>query len=103
MMFRKLYWVTEQVDSFGVSHIAGVFTSIPDLLKTGLAGQQDGTKLRLTLTKLDSDSSPFGTWCEPDFSGLRERLNDFVATDEFTEEHCVMLVDKLLRRSAVPV
>jgi hypothetical protein len=100
-MFRKLYWVTEHVDPFGTSHIAGVYTSIPDLIRNGLTETHDGSKLRLTLTKLDSDKTPFGTWCEPEFDGLMERLRDFVATEEFSDEHCHMLVEALQKRSAV--
>ena len=101
MMFRKLYWVTELVDPLGASHIVGVYTSIPDLIRNGLPDTKDEIRLRLTLTKLDSTQPPFGVWCEPDFSSLAERLNDFIATDEFSPEHCQMLVDALHSRSAV--
>lgn len=100
-MFRKLYWVTEMVDPLGASHIIGVYTSIPDLIRTGLPESNKPDRLRLTLTKLDSTQPPFGVWCEPDFSCLSERLQDFIATDEFSMEHCQMLVEALRSRTAV--
>jgi len=100
MMFRRLYWVTEQVDSLGNSRILGVYTSIPELIRHGLNGDEIKGRLRLTLTKLDSDKGLFGTWSEPQFHGLAERLNDFVQTDEFSPEHCQMLLEALKRRSS---
>jgi hypothetical protein len=99
MMFRKLYWVTEAVDSQGHSHVAGVFTSIPELLRRGLTNIGSGAKLRLTLAKLDGDTGPFGTWSEPEFSGLGEKLQEFVETDEFSAEHCQMLLESLNQRA----
>jgi len=99
-MFRKIYWVTEQVDSFGNSRVSGVYTSIPELIKRGLCWET-GSLLRLTLTKLDSDKEPFGTWCEPDFSGLEERIDEFIKTDEITRDHCQMLIESLERRATI--
>lgn len=101
MMFRKLYWVTEQVDSFGNSRVSGVYTSIPELIRRGISSIDGNCRLRLTLAKLDSDLAPFGIWCEPNFAGLGERLDEFVQTDEFTREHCQMLVEQLDRRSTI--
>ena len=89
------------VDPLGASHIIGVYTSIPDLIRTGLPESSRPDRLRLTLTKLDSTQPPFGAWCEPDFSCLAERLQDFIATDEFSPEHCQMLVEALRSRTAV--
>ncbi len=100
-MFRKIYWVTEQVDSRGRSHVFGVYTSIPDLIHHGLPDCSGDYRLRLTLTKLDSDKEPFGSWCEPDFGAIGSRLDEFVKTDEFTREHCQMLVEALDRRTRV--
>jgi len=100
MMFRKLYWVTEQVDSKGNSHVSGVYTSIPELIRHGLSWQEGDCHLRITLTKLDSIKEPFGTWCEPNFNGLGERLEEFIQTDEFTKEHCQMLLEALNGRAA---
>ena len=98
MMFRKLYWVTEQVDPLGTSCIAGVYTSIPDLLKNGLYDLPLGCRLRLTLTKLDTDQPPFGTWTEPEFTSLPALLSRLVVTEEFSPEHCHMLLDALDKR-----
>jgi len=95
MMFRKLYWVTELVDSLGNSRVSGVYTSIPELIRHGISSSNGDCRLRLTLAKLDSEKDPFGVWCEPDFSGLGERLNEFIETDEFSSEHCNMLVEHL--------
>ena len=100
-MFRKLYWVTEQVDSLGISHVTGVYTSIPDLIRHGPCQTNDNTYLRLTLAKLDSENEPFGTWSEPDFSGIGDKLNEFVITDEFSIEHCQMLLENLEGRARI--
>jgi|SRR5579862_2524699 len=100
-MFRKLYWVTEQVKPDGESRVTGVFTSIPNLVKEGLACNHIRT-MRLTLTKLDCISGALGTWMGPDFAGLPDGLIEFVQTEEFTAEHCESLVEALSRdKSAV--
>src|SRR6266481_3301007 len=90
-MFRKLYWVTEQVKPDGKSHVTGVFTSIPNLVKEGFACNELD-RMRLTLTKLDCEEGALGRWTGPDFAGLAERMQDFVKTDEFTPEQCESLV-----------
>jgi hypothetical protein len=100
-MFRKLYWVSEQLDQKGKSRVVGVYTSIPNLITHGLAWSSDKSRLRLTLAKLDSDKEPFGMWCEPHFHTLPEDLQEFVETDEFTQEHCQMLAEALKSRSAI--
>jgi hypothetical protein len=92
-MFRKLYWVTELLQANGQSSVWGVYTSIPDLLRHGLP--QGNGKLRLTLTKLDSNNAPLGTWTEPNFEGIEEQLGEFVRTDEFSQDHCSALCDAL--------
>ncbi|CAN5442333.1 hypothetical protein BH11ARM1_BH11ARM1_08450 [soil metagenome] len=99
-MFRKLYWVTEHVYVNGESKVLGVYTSIPDLIRHGLQQAPRGGILRLTLTKLDSCQEPLGTWMQPNFEGIEQRLEEFVATDEFTKEHCNALC-KALRQEAV--
>jgi hypothetical protein len=101
-MFRKLYWVTEHVLPSGESKVLGVYTSIPDLVRHGLQRPPQGGKLRLTLTKLDTDQEPIGCWCEPDFSGLDERLQEFVQTEEFSQDHCAALGDALRRACQAP-
>jgi hypothetical protein len=100
MMFRRLYWVTEQIDAQS-SQVTGVYTSIPDLIRKGL--DMHGKDFRLTLTKLDCSEGRLGSWQSPAFEGLEERLQDFVATDEFSQEHCSALVEELRKRSAASV
>jgi hypothetical protein len=94
MMFRKLYWVTEQVDPSGTSSVTGVYTSIPDLIRHGLP-KLSKSKYRLTLTKLDCEDGPLGAWLSPDFTGLDQSLQQFVQTDEFSPEHCQALSEAL--------
>lgn len=93
MMFRKLYWVTENLTAEGRSEVKGVYTSIPDLIRYGIADSP--RNVRLTLAKLDSAKEPLGRWEGPDFDGLREALQTYIGTDEFSEEECVRLVNQL--------
>ncbi len=97
-MFRKLYWVTESVDQAGISHVTGVYTSIPDLVRHGIQSNEISSNLRLTLTKLDSNKEPLGTWSSPHFDGLSEALQTFVETDEFSAEQVQMLVSTLKQK-----
>ncbi|MCB0825298.1 MAG: hypothetical protein KDC26_03850 [Armatimonadetes bacterium] len=85
MKFRRLYWVTEQIDADGKSTLGGVFTSIYDLTHKGLKWNDsvNGKGFRLSLVKLDCESGPLGTWNGPDFSGLEEDLEPFIASTEF--------------------
>jgi len=99
-MFRKLYWVTEQVDRDGSSRVTGVYTSIPDLIRHGLRWSRTSDSLRLTLTKLDSEKEPLGSWASPGFSGLEASLQEFIRTDEFSQEHCQALVKALQPENA---
>lgn len=95
MMFRKLYWVAERVEKNGESRVAGVFTSIPDLIRHGLSQFEGTDALRLTLIKLDSSKEPLGCWQGPSFDGLEAALQEYVRTDEFSAEQCAHLVDQL--------
>jgi hypothetical protein len=90
MMFRKLYWVTEQIEPSGKSKVTGVYTSIPDLIRHGLrwTDQNSGGEFRLTLTKLDCAKEPLGCWTSPKFKGLESDLQQFVKTDEFSQDQC---------------
>lgn len=86
MKFRKLYWVTEQLDASGHSHVAGVYTSIWDLIHRGLRWEeaiaaQDG--FRLSLVQLDATKPPLGTWQSPEFAGIAEDLQEYVRSAEF--------------------
>jgi hypothetical protein len=92
MMFRKLYWVTESVDCDGSSRVTGVYTSIPHLIKNGFGQCVDLDCLRLSLTKLDCCNGSVAAWSRENFSRLEADLTHFVATEEFTPEHCKDLV-----------
>jgi hypothetical protein len=93
-MFRRLYWVSEQVFEDGTSSVNGVYTSIPDLVRYGLRFPEAGL-LRLTLTKLDSDREPLGKWVSPSFEGLEAAMEPYVKTEEFSGEQVKSLVSSL--------
>jgi hypothetical protein len=97
-LFRKLYWVTEYIDGDGRSRVAGVYTSIPDLIRHGLTHPEE-TRIRLSLTKLDSESMPIGTWESPGFDGLEPALEPFVHTEEFTADQCSALLTAVRKAS----
>lgn len=97
MMFRRLYWVVEEVEKNGRSQVSGVYTSIQDLIKFGLGGVDSGNEIRLTLTKLDSSKPPLGTWASPRFENLDMDMQEYIQTDEFSEEQCKSLSDELHR------
>ena len=96
MKFRRIYWVTEQIDEKGESQVAGVYTSIPDLIDKGLRWDSDipfRAGFRISLVKLDSIRKPLGTWTSPDFTGLDDSLKEYIGTGEFSEGDCIQLVD----------
>ena len=98
MKFRKIYWVTEQVGSDGSSRVAGVYTSIQDLMSRGVQwmdGIEKRAGFRLTLVQLDSDRVPLGAWVTPDFSGLEQDLQEYVATDELNTQDIEQLASEL--------
>lgn len=95
-MFRKLYWVSEQVFHDGTSTVNGVYTSIPDLVHYGLRFPDKG-QLRLTLTKLDSNQQPLGCWLSPNFDGLEMAMGPYLKTEEFTNDHVKLLVQSLVK------
>jgi hypothetical protein len=96
-MFRKLYWVIEFVREDGRSEVAGVYTSIPDLIRRGLRHEGSGS-LRITLAKLDSEKAPFGSWTGPEFAGLEEACQQFIRTEEFGADEVKSLVAALRAR-----
>jgi hypothetical protein len=105
MKFRKLYWVTEQLDEGGRSQIGGVFTSIPDLIEGGIHWQEDGGKpqaFRLSLVKLDSRNRPLGCWTSPDYPGIEDDLAEYIRTQEFGPTEIEELLTAL-RSLSVPV
>jgi len=98
MQFRKIYWVTEQLDAQGKSEIGGVYTSIQDLLAEGLRWNEDSPAtqgFRVSLVKLDSTKKPLGTWSSPNFDGLEEDLATYVKTKEFDVLDCEAMVREL--------
>lgn len=101
-MFRRLYWVSEQVAPNQTSAVLGVYTSIPDLIRYGLRFPDRG-HLRLTLTKLDSDREPMARWISPEFEGLEEGLAPYIATEEFSVEQVKALLTEIKQKSEAPV
>jgi len=99
MMFRRLYWVTE-VSEGGNAHIAGVYTSIPDLIEKGLDGR---AVTRISLVKLDSCDGPLGLWEAPSYGNLREDLQAYVATGEFALDEIQALASAVQELSGARV
>lgn len=86
MKFRRLYWVTEQLDENGNSEVVGVYTSIYDLTSKGLRWDDEckgRAGFRVSLVKLDSQAKPLGCWQGPEFANIVEDLQPFVDTTEF--------------------
>lgn len=105
MMFRKLYWVTEQLQGNG-ARVTGVYTSVPDLIRKGLIwhGQTaPDTRLRLTLVKLDSSKGPLGEWDNSNLANLVADLDPFVKTDEFRQDEVLRLEEAINAFLSAPV
>ena len=96
-MFRRLYWIVEQIGTDGSSQVTGVYTSIQDLVGKGLQWSPDinSQQMRLTLLKPDTFNHPLGTWNRADFDGLRGALQTYVQTHEFSEEEVDTLCQAL--------
>lgn len=92
-MFRRIYWVVERPSESGDRAVTGVYTSIQDLLDSGLNGQRDG--VRLTLVRLDAENGVLGTWEGPGFGDLRQELEAFIETKEFSRDCCNDLLSML--------
>ena len=89
MMFQRLYWVTEQTDPQGIFRTTGVYTSIPDLIDEGLRWLEPaGKSFRISLVKLDCRGDVLAAWTSPDFKGLDDKVQEFVATGEFAIDEC---------------
>jgi hypothetical protein len=96
MVFRKIYWVIEQMNDNGSSKVCGVFTSIPDLLDRGLCDcGKSGEKLRLSLHKLDCSQGALGTWIQGDSPQFLDDLKQFVETGEMNDSDCKELAAAL--------
>ncbi|HEY3780835.1 MAG TPA: hypothetical protein VGL56_07115 [Fimbriimonadaceae bacterium] len=98
MMFRRLYWVAEQVDKTGRSKVTGVYTSIQDLIYKGLnwCDENSGSAgYRLTLVKPDSFNCPLGVWVSPNFAGLANTLENLVTSGEYNRDEVISLTTAL--------
>lgn len=101
MKFRRIYWVTEQLDESGRGEVTGVYTSIPDLVEYGLFMKDHCDKkaaLRLTLCELDATKPPLVRLTSPDFGDVEQVLEQFVKDGEITHEDVVTLADALKKR-----
>lgn len=98
MKFRRIYWVTEQLDETGRGEVTGVYTSIPDLVEYGL-GMRDfcdkRAAFRLTLCELDTSKPPLICITSPNFDNIEELLAPFVKDGEITHEDVVALAEAL--------
>lgn len=98
MRFRRIYWVTEQYDEEGKSEVTGVFTSIPDLIESGIGcrpASQKQTGFRICLCELDSREPPLVRFESPDFNNVEEALSKLVRDAELSHEDVVRLADAL--------
>ncbi len=100
-MFRRLYWIIEQVSANGASIVTGVYTSIPDLLHKGLQGCEKGQTLRITLVKPDTFNAPLGQWSGPGYADIAQDLKAFVDTHEITEEEVLNLTSALSNMATI--
>ncbi|MCG9895971.1 MAG: hypothetical protein MH204_10905 [Fimbriimonadaceae bacterium] len=101
--FRKIYWVTEQLDEKGFSEVTGVYTSIPDLVGKGLdhlPGIPFQAGFRITLVTLDRPGF-LGRWTSPNFQSLESDLKPFVESGEVLIHHAEQLVETLKALPAV--
>ena len=104
MRFRRIYWVTEQLGHDGSSEVTGVFTSIPDLVDTGLGIRNASAKnagFRVTLCELDSGLEPLMRFESPTFEGFEENVQAIIQTGEMSlEEYNTLLEALRAHRSA---
>jgi len=89
-MFRRLYWIVEEVSDNGATRVTGVYTSIPDLIHRGLKA---GASLRLTIHKPDTYDCPLGQWTNATFAQMGTDLDQFVQTHEYSVEEVKTLGD----------
>ena len=94
--------MTEQLDESGQSEVTGVFTSIPDLIDTGLGVRdisEKKSRFRLSLCELDSKNKPLLTLESPGFDDFQQKLEPFLTTGEFSREELNSLADALQSRT----
>lgn len=105
MVFRRLYWITEQTNRQGAWRATGVYTSTHDLVEHGVRWVGDdgpGCSFRIALVKLDCAKDVLRCWTGPEFVGLEEGLESYVQTGEFTAEDAVSLRSALDGFCGVP-
>jgi hypothetical protein len=97
MMFRKLYWITEEFAGDGTSRATGVYTSVPDLIDKGLRrlSGSAGDGFRVSLCQLDSDRDLLRRWNVPTASSISGDLDDFVKSGELSIEESNALAEAL--------
>ncbi|MBL1150672.1 MAG: hypothetical protein HND42_10745 [Armatimonadetes bacterium] len=96
--FRRIYWVTEQLDDAGRSEVTGIFTSIPDLVERGVGIRPICDKnagFRITLCALDSPNAPLARFGEAEFGEVEMRLAEFIETGEISTEEVATLAATL--------
>ncbi len=98
MRFRRIYWVTEQFDDSGFSEVTGVYTSVPNLLESGLGVKDYSSKkagFKLSLCELDNESPPLFTVSSPKFEGLREHLAPLMESGELSHDEVSRLLSAI--------
>ncbi|MGI8922684.1 MAG: hypothetical protein ACR2HJ_01360 [Fimbriimonadales bacterium] len=99
MRFRRIYWVTEQFFKDGTSEVAGIFTSVHDLVETGIAPYNAGDYkhgFRITLCELDCACPPLYSFKAPDFAGVEKELEPLVENGELSREEIAQLCKALV-------
>lgn len=98
MRFRRIYWVTEQLDEDGRSQVTGVFTSVHDLLEHGIGIRDISDKragYRISLVELDSPKLPLCVFTSPDFGDVAKTLQPFVETGELSADEVSWICEAL--------
>lgn len=93
MIFRRVYWVVEQLGDRG-SEVAGVYTSIPDLLENGLRSVS-GATIRVSAFELDKARGALCTWRTDSKHEAAEAFELLVEAGDFTHEEIARLCDAL--------
>ena len=100
MIFRRLYWVTEQHGADGRSEVTGVFTSVPDLIECGL-GVRDisgfSAGYRISLVQLDSRRAPVARISPAEPASVRATLEEFIKSGELSEEEVIGLQEAIAK------
>lgn len=92
-MFRRLYWIVEQIGEDSSSRVTGVYTSIQDLVNKGLKWSENlvVNHVRITLMKPDTFDKALGSWKDSEFGSLRNDLEAYIQSHEYSEEEVDLL------------